>query len=602
MSAPFQREIEPRFNSLSGFIKESIKLAARQLTPTLNNVGSRTLLRFKLQAQHLIDRIQSGISRLEETDREWISFIHTRIGSEFTEAKADYSNFLLGQEGDRCHFHDLIERGREAITSLEQALKAHLNCERNSAFSLPHQTDNASCHQPRHSIAEANEHTHTAHQASLNTTTAIGPYGITTIQLPQIEPPIFSGDPLQWPTFWAIFEATVHSKPISNAEKMSYLVMFLRNNAKTAINGYHITHDNYPIVIELLKRRFGNQKVIGEILQQELISLPKATNATQSLRTFSDSVERLCRQMRSLQISYEHPYSKGKGQKANLGLPQSSGKQSRILSTSETAPSSVHMFAGILLKTYQKRQISDVRTIRFLLTQSHTSEKTDLFAFDAKIVAVSQETSSKCELAPTEIASKPVTEIIGRLPLSETADSSLPEISKVIEDLPIVGADIKKSDSSHDLRPIYNEQIHMQKNEEIKEHGITNQSPPKYAIHIHLNVQSDKINITLKLLHQPTNAYRKGAENSVIKNLAGTNLRTVASYLLCRGKCVLCFTRLLCRCSRTRTNETSHLSTKMTTEPSLSIRNVTVLSFSNFRTDVSSRPARPPNHFLCACD
>ncbi|KAI1720839.1 hypothetical protein DdX_05086 [Ditylenchus destructor] len=92
MSAPFQREIEPRFNSLSGFIKESIKLAARQLTPTLNNVGSRTLLRFKLQAQHLIDRIQSGISRLEETDREWISFIHTRIGSEFTEAKADYSN------------------------------------------------------------------------------------------------------------------------------------------------------------------------------------------------------------------------------------------------------------------------------------------------------------------------------------------------------------------------------------------------------------------------------------------------------------------------------------------------------------------------------
>ncbi|KAI1722163.1 gag protein [Ditylenchus destructor] len=592
MSAPFQREIEPRFNSLSGFIKESIKLAARQLTPTLNNVGSRTLLRFKLQAQHLIDRIQSGISRLEETDREWISFIHTRIGSEFTEAKADYSNFLLGQEGDRCHFHDLIERGREAITSLEQALKAHLN---------------------------SNEHTHTAHQASLNTTTAIGPYGITTIQLPQIEPPIFSGDPLQWPTFWAIFDATVHSKPISNAEKMSYLVMFLRNNAKTAINGYHITHDNYPIVIELLKRRFGNQKVIGEILQQELISLPKATNATQSLRTFSDSVERLCRQMRSLQISDEHPVISSI---VKSKLPYSvltkvlerertEGESWTAAKLRKTIQDIIDIRDSAQQRTYVCRNTSEnipeasnqrCPNNSLPLTPSHTSEKTDLFAFDAKIVAVSQETSSKCELAPTEIASEPVTEIIGRLPLSETADSSLPEISKVIEDLPIVGADIKKSDSSHDLRPIYNEQIHMQKNEEIKEHGITNQSPPKYAIHIHLNVQSDKINITLKLLHQPTNAYRKGAENSVIKNLAGTNLRTVASYLLCRGKCVLCFTRLLCRCSRTRTNETSHLSTKMTTEPSLSIRNVTVLSFSNFRTDVSSRPARPPNHFLCACD
>ncbi|KAI1709968.1 gag protein [Ditylenchus destructor] len=396
---------------------------------------------------------------------------------------------------------------------------------------------------------------------------------------------------------------------------MSYLVMFLRNNAKTAINGYHITHDNYPIVIELLKRRFGNQKVIGEILQQELISLPKATNATQSLRTFSDSVERLCRQMRSLQISDEHPVISSI---VKSKLPYSvltkvlerertEGESWTAAKLRKTIQDIIDIRDSAQQRTYVCRntsenipEASNQRCPNNSLphTPSHMSEKTDLFAFDAKIVAVSQETSSKCELAPTEIASEPVTEIIGRLPLSETADSSLPEISKVIEDLPIVGADIKKSDSSHDLRPIYNEQIHMQKNEEIKEHGITNQSPPKYAIHIHLNVQSDKINITLKLLHQPTNAYRKGAENSVIKNLAGTNLRTVASYLLCRGKCVLCFTRLICRCSRTRTNETSHLSTKMTTEPSLSIRNVTVLSFSNFRTDVSSRPARPPNHFL----
>ncbi|KAI1715558.1 hypothetical protein DdX_07878 [Ditylenchus destructor] len=114
MSAPFQCEIEARFNSLSKFIKESINLIARQShTPVENNAGSATQLRkFKLEAQHLIDRIQIAISRLEETDREWISFIHTRLGSEL-KAKADYSNFLLGQEGDRCHFHTLIERGEK---------------------------------------------------------------------------------------------------------------------------------------------------------------------------------------------------------------------------------------------------------------------------------------------------------------------------------------------------------------------------------------------------------------------------------------------------------------------------------------------------------
>ncbi|KAI1729484.1 gag protein [Ditylenchus destructor] len=579
MSAPFQCEIEARFNSLSKFIKESINLIARlSHTPVENNAGSATQLRkFKLEAQHLIDRIQIAISRLEETDREWISFIHTRIGSEL-KAKADYSNFLLGQEGDRCHFHTLIERGREAITSIEQALKAHLNCERNSAFSLPRQTENAS-YQPRHSMAEANE----AHQAHLNsTTTAIGPYGITTIQLPQIKPPIFSGDPLQWPTFWAIFEATVHSKPISNAEKMSYLVMFLRKNAKTAINGYYITHDNYPIVIELLKRRFGNQKVIGEMLQQELISLPKATNATQSLRTFSDSVECLCRQMRSLQISDEQPIiSSIIKSKLPYSVLTKVLERERTEGESWTVAKLRQAIQDIIdIRDSAKRRIYVYRNASenipdaldqrspnnsLLLTQSHTSEKTDLIAFDAKIVSVSQETS-KSELAPKEISSEPVTEISSHLRPSETADISLPEISKIIEDLPIVGADIKESDSSHDHRPVcYNEQIPMQKHE--KEHGITNQSPPKYAIHIQMNVQCGKITITLKLLHQPTYAYRKGAENPVIKNLAGTNLSTVASYLLCRGKCVLCFTRLLCHCSCT--NE-SHLSRKMSQEPSLS--------------------------------
>ncbi|KAL3120114.1 hypothetical protein niasHT_006314 [Heterodera trifolii] len=55
--------------------------------------------------------------------------------------------------------------------------------------------------------------------------------------------------------------------------------------------------ENYPRVVEILKKRFGDEKSIVETLQSELLHLPKPSDSVQSLRQFSESIERICQQL-----------------------------------------------------------------------------------------------------------------------------------------------------------------------------------------------------------------------------------------------------------------------------------------------------------------
>jgi hypothetical protein len=127
-------------------------------------------------------------------------------------------------------------------------------------------------------------------------------------RLPQIEVPKFSGDPAKWPQFWGLFENCIDSQPVTGIEKMSYLVSRLEGNAAKLVAGYMPTNKNYTTVVKLLKERYGDERVISEALQKELMNLPRPNDTVHSLRTFSDSVERICRQLKDHRIEGNNPF------------------------------------------------------------------------------------------------------------------------------------------------------------------------------------------------------------------------------------------------------------------------------------------------------
>ena len=68
-------------------------------------------------------------------------------------------------------------------------------------------------------------------------------------RLPKLTLPTFSGDSLEWLSFWDSFDAAVNKKyGLSDIEKFNYLRVQLTGEAERAIGGFPLTSGNYAII------------------------------------------------------------------------------------------------------------------------------------------------------------------------------------------------------------------------------------------------------------------------------------------------------------------------------------------------------------------
>ena len=117
--------------------------------------------------------------------------------------------------------------------------------------------------------------------------------GHSSSRLPKLSLPTFSGNPLNWQTFWDSFEAAVlNNRHLTGVEKFNYLRAQLDGDAAKTVSGFPLTNANYDQSIAVLKARFGKQQCIINAHMQALLDLQTPTNTATSLQQLLDSIER----------------------------------------------------------------------------------------------------------------------------------------------------------------------------------------------------------------------------------------------------------------------------------------------------------------------
>ena len=81
-------------------------------------------------------------------------------------------------------------------------------------------------------------------------------------RLPKQDITSLSGDPLQFQTFWQLFNRSIHSNTsLDEISKFLYLKTLLTGKAANLLQGLTLTSGNYNEVLTILKSCFGDPKL-----------------------------------------------------------------------------------------------------------------------------------------------------------------------------------------------------------------------------------------------------------------------------------------------------------------------------------------------------
>lgn len=132
----------------------------------------------------------------------------------------------------------------------------------------------------------------------------------STINLPKISIPLFSGNYKDWPSFRDLFMGAVDCKPnLSTTQKFHYLKMFLRDDAANLIKHIPTSDSNYVEAWERLENRYDRVHLIVQSYIQAFLSLPSIhAGNVQMLRKLSDGADEVIRGLNAIDQAGRDPW------------------------------------------------------------------------------------------------------------------------------------------------------------------------------------------------------------------------------------------------------------------------------------------------------
>ncbi len=111
------------------------------------------------------------------------------------------------------------------------------------------------------------------------------------VRLPKIDLQKFSGDILQFQTFWDSFQSSVgNNKSLNAIDKFNYLRLNLEGEAKMLVDGLELTNSNYDVAVDLLLKRYCNKRKVVNARYKAILDMKSSSNNPKSLRNTYDAL------------------------------------------------------------------------------------------------------------------------------------------------------------------------------------------------------------------------------------------------------------------------------------------------------------------------
>ncbi|EPB68831.1 zinc knuckle [Ancylostoma ceylanicum] len=133
--------------------------------------------------------------------------------------------------------------------------------------------------------------------------------GIAQPKLPAIPIPIFTGKIWEFANFWTLFEANVHTQPLTKLQKFNYLVSALRGEARETIRRYPISEDNYDNALALLRKKYGDESKLISGLQYRLESAKAEKHTIPAQRRLLECIIPLVAQLQKRGVNLDGSFT-----------------------------------------------------------------------------------------------------------------------------------------------------------------------------------------------------------------------------------------------------------------------------------------------------